>query len=315
MTGRYRLVGISESNRMTCSESDMRLIRLHCDHLKRTGATPRTLDHRRENLRRLAEKLPVDLADATPDHLDTWQSHLTVSLSSTATYTSHCRAFYRWATECGLIEHDPSVRLPRPKLPPRSARPVPDTDLYIAIECAAEPLRTWLVLAAFMGLRAAEVAGIRRENITEHDGRLLLGGIGKGNKPFKLPVPAEVRPYLEQFMTGRSGPLWRAPRTGNPVTPAYVSERVSTFFRSIGMPYTLHWARHSFGTAVYRQTRDLLMTMSVMRHANPNTTRLYVEQVEAEAVAALDKLATRLVAKHAQAANRPPRTRRRGAAA
>ena len=30
-----------------------------------------------------------------------------------------------------------------------------------------EPVRTWIVLGAFMGLRAAEVAGIRAEDITE----------------------------------------------------------------------------------------------------------------------------------------------------
>lgn len=321
MTSRYRPGGLRDTHRMECSEYDMRLIRLHCDYLRRTGATAQTLHHRRANLRRLAERLPVDLIATTPEHLDTWQAGLTCSLSSMNTYGSHVRSFYRWAVDSGLIEHDPTLRLPRPKRPPRSARPVPEDDLNVAIECAPEPIRTWLVLGAFMGLRAAEVAHIRREDVTELEiggrRRMFLSGIGKGGKPFKLPVPAEVRPYLEAHLSGRPGPLWHT-RLGNPVRPAYVSDKVSGFFRSIGMPFTMHWTRHSFGTAFHRQTRDLLMTMSAMRHSNPNTTKIYVEQVQSEAMAEMDKLSTRLAAKRAakaKSSDRPPPNRRRGTAA
>lgn len=275
------------------TERDMRYIRLHCDWLRRTGATDRTIFHRRENLRRLAERLPCDLLDATPEQLDAWQSALTVSPSSRATYTNHVVGFYRWAVENGHLEHDPAARLPRPRIPRRLARPIPEADLKVALECAPEPIRTWLVLAAFMGLRAAEVAGIRREDVADVDGRLYLSGVGKGNKPFRLPVPVEVVPSLRLHLSGQPGPLWRNAH-GGPATPGHVTGRTSEFFKSIGMPYTLHWCRHFFGTQVYRQTRDLLLTMTVLRHSSPNTTRVYVEQVPADEIAAMDQLSARL---------------------
>lgn len=312
---RNRPLGLVDSRRMTASpltERDRRFIRLHADWLRRTGATDRTIFHRRENLRRLAERLPCDLLDATPELLDTWQSSLAVCPSSRATYTNHVIGFYRWATDNGHLEHDPAARLPRPRIPQRVARPIPESDLKVALECAPEPMRTWLVLAAFMGLRAAEVAGIRREDVTDVDGRLYLSGIGKGQKPFRLPVPVEVAPSLRAHLSGQPGPLWRTAH-GRPVTPGYVTGRASEFFKAIGMPYTLHWCRHFFGTQVYRQTRDLLLTMTVLRHSSPNTTRLYVEQMRADEIAAVDQLSARLRAK-AAGSDRPPPPRKRRAA-
>jgi site-specific recombinase XerD len=36
-----------------------------------------------------------------------------------------------------------------------------------------------------------------------------------------------------------------------------------------------HQLRHRFGTAVYAETRDLLLTQRLMRHSNPSTTAGY----------------------------------------
>lgn len=281
------------TNMMNASERDLRLIRLHCDFLRRTGASTRTIEHRRDNLRRLASRLASDLIDATPEQLDAWQSALTVAITSIATYTNHVVAFYRWAVEAGHIDLDPTTRLPRPKVPARSARPIPDGDLKIALECAHEPMRTWLILAAFMGLRAMEVAQIRREDLSDIGGRLVLSGIGKGAKPYRLPVPTWVEPVLRRHLTAQRGPLWRTPH-GQAVRASYVSHEAAKFFRAIGMPYTLHWLRHHFGTAAYRQTHDLLLTQDLMRHENPSTTRLYVETTRAETTAAMDRLSASL---------------------
>jgi integrase/recombinase XerC len=281
---------------MPATERDLRFIRLHCDWLRRTGATDVTQNYRRGVLRRLAGHLPGDLIDATPEDLDAWQSSLDLTLSTIAGYTSNVRRFYQWAVEAGHLDIDPSVRLPLPKVPQRRPRPVPDADLRTALLCAPEPVRTWLVLAAFMGLRAMEVAGIHREHITEVDGRLYLDGIGKGRKAFRLPIPPEVAKSLRPYLAGGSGPMWRTAPGRRPSRPKDVSEQTILFFRAIGMPYSLHQLRHSFGTAFYAQSKDLLLTQQVMRHRSPTTTRQYVETASAEATRAMDRLARRLSA-------------------
>lgn len=284
-------------NVTTTSEKDLRLIRLHVDYVRRTGASQRTLLHRRENLRRLAEKLPCDLLDATADDLNDWQSGLKVSISSMATYSSHARSFYRWAVEIGHIEVDPTQLLPRQKLPARRPRPIPARDFELALECAQDPVYTWLVLGAFMGLRTFEIAAIKREDITEGiiagKRRTFISGIGKGQKPFKLAVPVEVLPILQRHMTARRGPLWQMD-DGRAIPPDKLTREVTAFFRGLGMPYTQHWARHTFGTTVQQQTGDLLQTKVLMRHESTNTTLLYVEPVEGAGLAAMDRLSASL---------------------
>lgn len=276
-------------------ESDnARLIRRHIDWLRRTGATPATQNYREGVLLRLARDLGVPLQAATFDDLDRWQSELTVGISTIAGYTSHVRVFYRWLVENAYIGADPTTRLPLPKVPRRQARPVPDADLRVALECAPEPMRTWFILAAFMGLRAMEVAPIRGDHFSEVDGRLYLDGVGKGQKPFRLPVPVEVVPILRPHLAKGSGPLWRTGPGGRPTRPLDVTNQVGKFFRSIGMGYTFHQLRHTFGTTMYRATRDLLLTQDVMRHSSPTTTRLYVETSSPEATAAMDRLSTAL---------------------
>lgn len=275
----------------TLSDNDKRVIRIHADWARRTGVTAATLHHRRENLRRLAEQLPVELLDATAEHLDTWQASLTVSLSSVRTYTAHVKSFYRWAVEAGHLDGDPSARLPSPKIPPRTARPVSESDLALLLKVAQEPLRTWLLLAGYMGLRSAEIAQIRREDITEHDGRMYLAGIGKGQKPYTMAVPAQVVPYLAAHLGTARGQLWRAPQ-GGPLRATHCTGEAGKLMRSLGMSYTLHCLRHRFGTAMYAQTRDLLVTQEAMRHASPQNTRLYVLTSRPETTAAIDRLAS-----------------------
>lgn len=273
------------------------MIRLHVDYIRREGASPRTMRDRRGNLLRLADKLPVPLLDATPEILDTWQSNLTVCLSSIATYTSHTRAFYLWCYDVGHLDTNPAQRLARTKVPPRLPRPIPRGDFEMALECAPEPIATWLVLGAYMGLRAAEIAGIHREHITEAvvggQPRVFITGIGKGGKPYKQPVPAGVEPILRRWMTARPGPLWLN-HAGRPLTYVNVSEAVSKYFRGLDMPYTLHWTRHTFGTELQHETRDILATKVLMRHTSVNTTLLYVEPGEGAGVDAMDRLSGRL---------------------
>ncbi|QJY46627.1 tyrosine-type recombinase/integrase [Pseudonocardia broussonetiae] len=285
------------------------MIRLHVDWLRRTGATDRTVYHRRENLRRYAERIDVELLDATHDDIDRWQAGLRVSLSSVRTYTNHIASFYRWAVDAGHLDTDPAVRIPRPKIPARAARPVPEKDYALLLDAAPEPVRTWLLLAGFMGLRAHEIAQMRREDITERGGRMYLSGVGKGQKSFLLAVPREVEPFLAAHLRTRPGPVWATIRGGR-VSAKYVTNTVTALMRAVELPYTLHCLRHRFGTALWGQTRDLLVVQQAMRHANPNTTRLYVATADGEATAAMDRLSSTLRPKRG---SRPPRPRREAA--
>lgn len=130
----------------------------------------------------------------------------------------------------------------------------------------------WLVLAGWCGLRAGEIARLRDESVIETDEGMYLRIDGKGGKERMVPVAAEAAPIVRAAM--RPG-AWFRTATGRAASPSYVSREASLFFKSLALPYTLHQARHRFGTQHYRLCRDIRQTQELMGHVSPATTALY----------------------------------------
>lgn len=276
-------------------EADATVIARHLDWLRRLGSRQATMRLRTENLQRLAILLPVPLLEITPEHLDAWQSQLRVSVSSLHTYTCHVRAFCRWAYDSGLIDRDPAERLPVPKVRARTPRPMPESDVARALQSAPEPIRTWLALAGWCGLRAGEIARIRREDLDfdPDSGGTTLHVDGKGGKARAVPVPRRVVEMLQPYVTGR-GQIFRRETTGLPVAPHDVTQRTGRFLRSIGLDYTIHKLRHRFATQLARQTKDLRLVQELLGHGSLATTQLYVGWTLEQGAAAVETLADSL---------------------
>ncbi|TNC19079.1 tyrosine-type recombinase/integrase [Amycolatopsis alkalitolerans] len=221
---------------------------------------------------RVARALPIPLNEATVEDLDRWQASLKVSRSSVATYTSHVRAFYRWAHESGRIADNPAANLPIPKLPRRLPRPIPERHLILALQCARGSMLVWLVLAGWCGLRAGEISRLRDESVIETDEGIFLRVDGKGGKERIVPVPEEIAPIVRGSM--RPGAWFRTP-SGRATPPRYISRETSQYLQSLGLPYVLHQLRHRFGTQHYRLCRDIRQTQELMGHGSPATTALY----------------------------------------
>ena len=243
-------------------DDDRRIVRLHLQYLTRTSAREETKRHRRDGLRRLREATGVPLLEVTAEQLEAWQDGLRrrrLAPASVRAYTSNVREFYRWAHHVGHLAENPAAELAVPKVPFGRPHPIAEDDLSLALRCAPDtyeqPLRTWLVLAAFCGARAGEIARLRVEDVGED----VLDLDGKGGKWRTVPLPAPVREMVLAHM-GRvaSGPIWRT-RTGAPVRPDAVSQRCCTFLRSVGITVSLHKLRHRYGTAMYGASKDLVL--------------------------------------------------------
>lgn len=255
---------------------DDQLIAEHLSWLRRRTSSTETLKHRRDNLRRVARRLPVLLIRAQADDLDRWQSRLQVSQKSIHTYTSHVRAFYKWLYESDRVDQNPALKLPMPKIDKGLPRPIPEKHLTLAFRLASGDLRIWLALAGWLGLRAGEIARLSYDSVIEEHGFMYLRIDGKGGKERVVPVPDEVAVLVRSAqLRAHSGPLFRMP-SGLPAQANYVSRTSAEFFRSLDLPYVLHQLRHRFGTQHYRLTRDIRQTQALMGHSSPNTTALYV---------------------------------------
>lgn len=253
---------------------------------ERRNLRPGTIKQKRYALGRLARHTaPADLLELGHDHLVAYLDRLDKP-ETRATEMSHLRSFYRWAAIEGLIDHDPTMRLVRPRVPRRLPRPIPDRDLSMAVELAPDRILPWLLLAAYAGLRACEIARLRAEDVMwANEPPLLVVDQGKGGHTRAVPLSPVLEPELRRL------PLrgWLFPRRdGAPgPTPAHVVSQLSNrHLHGLGITHTLHTLRHWFATKTLRVNGgNLRESQDLMGHQSPVSTAIYT-WVNPEAAAA-----------------------------
>ena len=256
---------------------------------KQDKATTTIRAYERRN-RALAEWLEArggSLLTATPALLLEWRTSLTVSPNSVLTYLAAIRSFYRWAIWAGKATSDPTADLPVPKWRKGRPRPISEPALVTAILNAPPRIRPWLILASLAGLRACEIAGLRREDIL--DGPRVMIVRGKGRKERVVPISAQVWAELVDAGMPSSGWMFlRYDGKAGPNTAHKVSGLTNAYLRSIKIMETLHQLRHRFGTQTYAATRDLRIVQELMGHQDPATTALYADFSRAESITTVD---------------------------
>lgn len=267
----------------------------HVADMELRGHTEGTIYARRRALHRMRLALPVPLLEATADQLMAWRANLTVGPDATVAYVSHARSFYGWAVSAGLLEHNPALALPVPKVGRRLPRPIPEANLMRAIAGAPDRIRPWLVLAAWCGLRAKEIAYLRRENVMETaDPPLLLvaADATKGRRERTVPLCAFALAELERHgLPGRGWIFRRGDDLPGPNKPWIISNLANGYLHESGIPESIHQLRHRFGTETYRATRDLRAVQELLGHASPNATAGYAAYSRETAIAAVHALA------------------------
>ena len=242
----------------------------HLRHLRRRNLRESTITQRRRALVRLGRS--HDLTRVTTDELEVWLDGRRLGAEARATEISHLRGFFKWAVMEDRLDRDPTLKLVRPKLARRLPRPMPEGDLAMAVEAASEPVRSMLMLAAFAGLRACEIAGLCGEHLLLDD-MVILVAEGKGGGMSSVPVSPQLVPTLRRLP--ESGPCFHL-TDGRPMAPHNVSHWCNRYLHDLGITHTLHSLRHRFGTVVYQASgRDLRVTQELLRHRTPVTTALY----------------------------------------
>jgi integrase/recombinase XerC len=266
----------------------------HLDFLRLSGYSPATIYARRRALVRLAAVLPVPLCEATPEMLGGWRAGLTITDEAVVSYVSHLRAFYGWCTTEGYAGSNPAAGLPVPRVPRRVPRPIAEDDLMHAVATAAPRVRPWLVLAGWAGLRAKEIACLRRESVLEsHSPPVLIvaADATKGRTERVVPLSAFARAELAAARLPPSGFAFRRhDGQPGPNAPWLVSRMCNDHLHDLGIAATLHQCRHRFGTMTYQATRDLRLVQELMGHARPETTARYTAFSQPEALAAVELL-------------------------
>ncbi|WP_270009190.1 tyrosine-type recombinase/integrase [Rhodococcus sp. BH5] len=198
-------------------------------------------------------------------------------MSSVQTYSSHVRAFYEWAHDSELIAENPAKNLVMPKIARRVPRPIPEKDLELALIASRHDhqLFTWLLLAGYCGLRAAEIARVARDDIRiDVEGGAFLTVHGKEGADRVVRVSPEVLAELDGYLH-RQGLIFRRPN-GKPVIPNVVTQIASAHLKGIGLPYTLHTLRHRFATSLCDLGADIRDVQAALGHRDLATTSIYL---------------------------------------
>jgi integrase len=263
----------------------------HLAELRLRGLRATTIEQRQRVLRRLARHSGVDPADATTEQVRAFLERIPTP-SSRATELSHLRQFYRWAVIAGVCATDPTLPIPRPRVPRRLPRPMPESDIVVALASAPERVYPWLLLAGWAGLRACEIARLRADDVwTTTEPPMLSIGEGKGGGQSMVPLSDFLA--LELAELGLPSRGWLFPRRDGrpgPTPPHIVSQLSNRHLRAVGVGHTLHSLRHRFGTEAYRQSRDLRLVQELMRHASPVSTAGYTRVVAVEGAGIVNRL-------------------------
>jgi integrase/recombinase XerC len=209
-------------------------------------------------------------------------------------YVNHARKFYDWCVAEGILPVNPARGLPVPRAPRLMPRPISEERLFYALSTATPRVRPWLVLAAWCGLRACEIAGLRRENVLDRASPptlIVAHDATKGTSERTVPLSSFVLAELRTAGLPGSGFVFRR-RDGlrGPNKAWTVSHECNDHLHASGIPETLHQLRHRFGTQAYRQKHDVLMVGRLMGHKDPRSTAGYADHDKAEAVEVVESL-------------------------
>lgn len=135
-----------------------------------------------------------------------------------------------------------------------------------------------LALVGYMGFRISEARSVRPEHVIIPTRELLVRG--KGDSWDKVPIPRKALKWLfmgreNAIVENRDFLIDGADRTVRQWYTDLAEEALGRPIAKNGEEGS-HSARHSVGTDVYNDTKDLLLTGKVLRQRDPRSTVTYV---------------------------------------
>jgi len=268
------------------------LLERHCRWMESQGYMASTIYSRGRAVVRL-QAAGLDVLAARPSELTDWSIDLSPKEpESRASDISHVRSWFKWLVADGWLTANPAALLDRPRVGKGVPRPISEADLLTVLALAKPQPLAMLALAAFAGLRCAEIACLHRDDVAQDIENPSLLVNGKGNKQRVVPLSATPLRAMRAWWEMSPDPDgWVFPRMdGQPGHhEAYrISQLGARSMRAAGVDATMHQLRHRFATRLLiASNNNMLMTRDLLGHESIVTTQRYTAWHRPDAIAAV----------------------------
>ncbi|PRX92282.1 tyrosine-type recombinase/integrase [Allonocardiopsis opalescens] len=212
--------------------------------------------------------------------------------------------FFQFCVAEGLAAGNPMPAVERPRLPPRTPKPLLGEDtperLLEAVAAGSRKARdpwperdlTVLALALLTGLRSAELLGLRVDSLAGRPGERRLSVVGKGGRPRALPIEAPLEVLVEEYLRTRRARFGRRPSGADPLL---VDNRGAGLRRG-GLQYLVrqcyryagvqdrvargtlvHALRHTFATRLAEDGAGVAEIMRLLGHSSIVSSQNYID--------------------------------------
>lgn len=190
-------------------------------HLRARGMSEESIRTRLAHIRTLALSVHMGPGEMTQEQLLEWAGDRKWQRETRHSYYNSFVAFF------ALIrgEDSPAASLPRTRRPVGAPRPVPEAQFTRALQTTDLRTRAVLVLAGQAGLRRAEIAQVRLDDLSLDGQNWYLEVHGKGGKSRSIPVAEHVASMIRDQCERHGSPwLFPSPATGSHLTPGHISK-------------------------------------------------------------------------------------------
>lgn len=256
------------------------------------GYSPRTLYSYRRQLHHLASALGKDIPveHVRLEHLRTYLTSFThLKTSSLANRVRVVKVFFKWLHEEETLLRNPAVKLKEPRLPHRIPKALSIEEVELLRDACEGLLEHALVKFFFAtGCRVGEVHELDQDKLDWTRRSAIV--LGKGNKEREVYFGAKAALWLMRYLNDRgdsSSALFvtdrrRAQRDGSLSRQRLSISQMQRIFKRVAARcglatrVTPHVLRHTLATLLLNQDAPIAAVQSILGHASPTTTQLYV---------------------------------------
>jgi len=195
---------------------------------------------------------------------------------------SSLRGFFGYLHGAGYLSQDPSRLIRRANCEPPPGRTLSQAEqkkllgvFETVVGQAARRDHALVQLLLGTGIRLGAALALEVEDVDLERGEILIRK-AKGGRARLVYLPEAVGEHLARFLGDRtSGPVFES-RPGVAISDRHARRRIGVWMERAGVrAVSPHGLRRTFGTDLYRRTRDVLLVREALGHRSLSATLRY----------------------------------------